>query len=77
MKHPMPKGYALAIPQSDIAINSFSTVSYLNFITGENVLTIYSQVDKVHADKVWKIKEKFIIIYSFKTDVLLIIGGVR
>ena len=49
--------------------------SYLQFVTGDTVLTADSQQDEVHADKVRKTKEGSIVISAFKKDMPPILGG--
>ena len=50
-------------------------VSYLHFVTGGTVSTLYSQRDEFHAVNVWKTKEKYIFISAFNTDIPPILGG--
>ena len=50
-------------------------VRYLQFVTGETVSTLESQMDKVHATKVSKTKKQYIVISAFKTDIAPILGG--
>ena len=50
-------------------------VSYLQFVTGDTVLTAESQQYEVHASKLQNNKEKSIVILAFKTYVAPILGG--
>ena len=52
-------------------------VIYLKFVTEENISTLESQRDKVHAAEVRKTKEQYIFISDFKTDIPPILGGLR
>ena len=53
------------------------TVSYLQFVKGETVLTVELQQGESHVSKVRKRREQSIVILVLKKDVPHILGGLR